>query len=309
MNADDYLARLRRQLKGFPPDQQDEILAEIAAHLEDGAADPAFGEARVLAEMGAPGDMGSGFHSVYRPNRWLDFVLIFAPIYLFYPQLNTFYRWFTGDAMYQDEAGLYAFSIRAVIVLGLVMAMIAVQRRSLLLFAFWVPDVITRLINLMTQRSRWQPDLASARAALLETLLACALLLGLSYWLARTLWKNRSNLLIVLFALQPLIGMLLGYLTTRYSQAWSIAPNYPVWIIGGFGVQNVLEVASLAGFVLLRPRDLRWAAFLLGTAYYSAFMFATYWPNPLPLALWALYPGVLLLFWALDLRQRAHFAV
>jgi hypothetical protein len=314
MNAEDYLDHLRRQLKSFLPEQQEEILAEIATHLEDGELDekrdpdPDARREHVLAEMGQPDDMGGGFRVVYRPNRWLDFLLIFIPLYLFYPLLNVFYNWFTGNAIIQNEAGFYAFSLRAVIVLGLVMIMVAVQRRSLVLFAFWTPDVIARLITMMTRESRWRPDLTSFRPAVLETLLAYALLAGLGYWLARTLWKNRANLLIMLFALQPLIGALLGYLTTHYSLEWSVMPNYPVWTIGGFGVQNLLEILSLAGFILLPSRDLRWAALLLGMANYTVMMIYAYWPNMMLVVLWGSYSALLLVLWMFDLRQHGRLA-
>ena len=75
MSRDDYLNRLRAQLKGFLPEQQEEILAEVAAHIEGGEEDesrepdPDARRARILSEMGSPEQMGAGFREVYRPNR------------------------------------------------------------------------------------------------------------------------------------------------------------------------------------------------------------------------------------------------
>lgn len=314
MNAEDYLDRLRGQLQSFLPEQQAEILAEIATHLESGEQDEARGadavsrQARVLAEMGAPRDMGDGFHAVYRPNRWLDFLLIFAPLYVVYPLLNVAYNFLTNGQIYYDHAQFFAFSLRAVILLGLFMLIVSLWRRSLLLFAFWAPDVITRLITLVTRETPPAADLTIRSLAALQYLLAGVLLCGLAYWLTRVLWKNRANLLIVLFALQPLIGSLAGYITTAYGSTAGIAPQYPYWTIAGFSAQALLEIVSLAGFLLLRSRDLRWAALLLGMGNYTTMMVYAYWLHPLPVTVWMAYSAILLLLWIIDLRQRGRLA-
>ncbi len=310
MDAGDYLERLRGQLRGFYPEQQDEILAEIASHLEDGeqdetrGPDPAARRERVLAEMGTPDQMGGGFRAVYRPNPWLDFLLIFVPVYLFFPLIDVLYNLFTRGGIYRDEGQFFGFTIRAVILLGLAMLFVSARRRSLLLFAFWAPDVIARLVSLISREGRWIPGLSGGWFSLVETLLADLLLIALTYWLGRTVWKNRGNLLIVLFALQPIIGSLFGYVTTSYGLAHSISPDYPNWRMGGFGVLNILEVASLAGFILLRPRDLRWAAFLVGMGNYTALMVYAYWPNPVLISLWMSYTAVLVVLWAVDRWRR-----
>jgi hypothetical protein len=312
MNAGDYLENLRGQLKGFLPEQQEEILDEVASHLESGAddetrgSDPMIRQEDVLAEMGTPGEMGGGFQAVYRPNRWLDFLLIFVPVYLVYPLLNFLYNLFSDGSIYHSESRFYAFSLRAVIVLGVVMVIVAIQRRSLLLFAFWIPDVICRLVVLISRESpeTFTPgvDLLSA----LEMWFAYILTFGLAYWLARNVWRHRSNLLIVLFALQPIIGTVFGYITSGYILAQGITPNYPNWSVAGIQVQSMMELISLAGFVLLRSRNMRWAALLLGMGNYSAMMVYAYWPNPLLISLWALFGAVLLIFWNIDLRRRVN---
>ncbi|HEY9088239.1 MAG TPA: hypothetical protein VIO36_08730 [Anaerolineaceae bacterium] len=314
MNADDYLDRLRGQLKNFLPEQQADILAEIATHLESGEQDETRGadadarQAHVVAEMGSPRDMGDGFQAVYQPNRWLDFLLIFVPLYVVYPLLKVGYNFLTNGPIYYDNALFLAFSIRVAIVLGLVMLIVAQRRRSLLLFAFWSSDAITRLIALISREALPAADLTTRPAAVLHSVLGWALLCGLAYWLTRVLWKHRANLLIVLFALQPLIGSLAGYITTTYALTAGVAPQYPYWTVAGFSAQGLLEIVSLAGFVLLRSRDLRWVALLLGMGNYSMMMAYAYWPHLLPVAVWMLYSAIMLLLWIIDLRQRGRLA-
>lgn len=313
MSVDDYLNRLRAQLKGFLPEQQDEILAEVAAHIEEGERDDREPDLvarrqRILDEMGSPADMGAGFRDVYRPNRWLEFLLIVIPAYLFFPLINVLYNLFTRGGIYRDENQFFGFTIRAVILLGLVMLFISIRRRSLLLFAFWAPDVIARLVSLISREGSWLPSLSGGLYSLVETLLADLLLIALTFLLSRTVWKNRANLLIVLFALQPIIGTLFGGFTTQYGISNGIYPHYPNSILFGEVFNNVLEITSLAGFILLRPRDLRWAAFLLGMGKFTAFMVISYWPNPLLVTVWASYTAILFVMWAIDGRRRLHLS-
>src|SRR5512146_238944 len=84
MNADDYLQRLDRQLKDFPAEDRQDLLDEIASHLESGQQDPHLGdeaqrEHKVLAEMGAPEQMGRGLRGLYRPNRLVDLLWLYIP--------------------------------------------------------------------------------------------------------------------------------------------------------------------------------------------------------------------------------------
>ena len=73
MNAEEYLASLRGQLKGFSEVEQADILDEIAAHIESGAEDPALGanaeerQAHLMSEIGSPEQMGRGLRQVHHP--------------------------------------------------------------------------------------------------------------------------------------------------------------------------------------------------------------------------------------------------
>lgn len=309
MNADEYLGQVRRGLKGLMPEEQEKIIAELASHIESGQEDSSRKEEQTMAEMGTPKDMGKGFHSVYRPNRWVDFLLIIVPIYLITPLLAAAYWRIAGPAIDWNQEIYMGMSIRFALLIALVMTIVAAQRRSLLLFAFWSPDALARLITLITREQRWQHAFDPVRGGMvvLESLLYLAVLLGIFFWLMRTVWMNRTNYLIVIFALQPLIGTLVGWATTSYGLANGIIPQFPNWRMGVYNVQIVIEVLCLAGFVLLRPRDLRWLFFFIGMVYYGVIMVVAYWPNLVPVGLWLLYVTLVAILWGLDLTTRRHF--
>ena len=65
------------------------VCEDIAGHIgmdqnDPGfAADPEARSQRLAAEMGSPGDLSRALRNVYRPSRWLDFLLVVFPTIFF----------------------------------------------------------------------------------------------------------------------------------------------------------------------------------------------------------------------------------
>jgi hypothetical protein len=89
--ADTFIEQLSHHLKQFSGVQRQDILDEIASHFEAGQNDPQLGstpeerKTNLMNEMGSPSELGQGLRNVYRPNRLVDFLLVFIPVYLLFP--------------------------------------------------------------------------------------------------------------------------------------------------------------------------------------------------------------------------------
>jgi hypothetical protein len=313
---DDYLLRLRRQLKGFSPEEQEDLMAEIRSHIESGQNDPALGDApdrrgeRLMAELGSPEDLGKGFKSVHRPNRWLDFVLIFVPAYALIPGLLPLAYILLGRATPPSElsAPVLALSIRLAVILGLALCLAGFWRRSTLLLAFWIPDVVTRLFTQLLRENFTGEVSAYQPVHPLENWVWGLLWIAMLAWLARFLWINRQDALMLLFASLPLWQSIINLGAYEYARANGItlAPIY--WNLFGISnLENLIGIASLAGFCLFSRRSLRWLSLLLGVAYFSFMAIARYWSVPVLAAWGSLLALLLIAAWLYDRRKRPAF--
>jgi hypothetical protein len=309
-STDPYLRDLRAQLKGFSEKEQAAILDEISDHIASGEEDPNPGRGERMAELGSAQDMAQNFKNVYRPGRWIDFLLIFIPVYLLMPLILPILQRVLGSGDAWNGIVLRT-DIRVTVGLGLLFALWALKRRSAVLLAFWVPDVMTRIIVLMTREQRWRigNEVVGGATSWMESLAWYVALLGLAFWLGQIVWRNRRDILILLFALQPFIVTAFNVGTFAYASAYALDPHYPNWAIRGIGLINLTEMISLAGFCLLRSRNLRWLAFSSGMLCFATWMSAAFWPNLLLVGLWGSVWFIFLGGWWYDGRSRTGTAL
>jgi hypothetical protein len=207
---DEYLQSLQEQLKGFPPEDQAALMEEIKSHLESGENDPAMGKdkeerrKKLMNELGSPQDMGKGFKALYRPNRFVDYLLIAIP-YTLSLSLTALYLSFRPQYPWMD--------IRLNVLVDFALIAIGLWRRSALLTLFWINLAVMQLLYIVLQ-GFWQPTWYFG----LQTILWAVLLAVLLALFGQIVWKNRHDALIVVYALLPLSMELLG------TAVWSIQP-------------------------------------------------------------------------------------
>ncbi len=258
---EDYLHALRKELKGFPPEEQAALLEEVASHIESGESDANMGKAaegrtnKLMHELGSPEDMGRGFQSIYHPNRFVDYLLLAIP-YVLSLYLVEIYLRFRPQYPWMD--------IRINVVFDLLLIAIAYGRRSVLLKLFWINLAITQLLFIVLQ-GVWQPYWYFGTQTGLWAVLLAALLILYGF----TVWQNRRDTLLVVYALLPLSMELLG------SALWSIEPvSYDFNPLDrsllriflqfqGENVQLYITLVSMAVFFLASNREVRWLALLL----------------------------------------------
>ncbi len=306
MAFNDYLARLGRQLKGFSEEEKAALLEEIGNHIESGqqeVREGGSGDVALLAELGSPEALGQGFKRVHRPNRWLDFLLVVIPIYLFFPLIQALIiKFIYPSSNYVAPSQATWLDIRVEILIGIAFVGISLVRRSPLLAAFWAPDVMTRLVALMTRENRWWIGYGknSSQLSLLESIVWYLVLLGVTYTLVRLLWRNRTDLLLIFFALAPLFETAANLGGYSLAAAYGLTPKF----FDIFVIYWITGVISLAGIFLARRRTLRWLGLALGYAAYSVEMALGYEPRPALIAVWCLPLAAALFGWWMDSRQR-----
>jgi hypothetical protein len=311
MNADDYLQRLEGQLKDFPTEDRQDLLAEIASHLESGQQDPALGdkperEARVLSEMGTPEQMGRGLRGLYRPNRLIDLLWLLIPdliasqvIYLVVANL---YPVFTREPVAADPQ-LY-LSIRLVVILGLICTLVGWKRRSMPLLIFWLTATVGSVASLMTREHRWAPGTETIPGTAWEGLLFYAILAVLLVWLVRTLEQNRFDPLLVVFAALPL-----GLTGVNYAAALTaLNLNLTRDLLFHNSTEFYLVgwLSGIALFFLAQNRDLRWLGLVLISTTYAIAPLAQYGFYLPIIGLYGALIAIVFIGWALDLRHRGR---
>lgn len=253
---EDYLEALQEQLKGFPQAERTALLEEIQSHIESGEADGKLGKSaqqrsdRLMNELGSPEVMGKGFNAVYRPNRLVDYLLVAVPFAL-YPLLNMLYSRFTPP-----------LDLRSDILVHLPLIGIGLWRRSPLVASFWITAVAPGLLYIVTQGfwdSYWYFGL--------QTVLWAILFAALVFLLGLIVWRNRRDLLTVLFALLPLCVLVMGVLLwiihpmSYNSYNWADRSLLHIFLeIEGRGLSFYTVFPLMALFFLPRDRGVRWVA-------------------------------------------------
>jgi len=307
---EDYLAQVRRQLKGFPAEAQAAILDEIASHIESGQADPGVGEARVMAELGAPEQLGRELRGIHRPSRLVDLLLALGPYFLLSPLVALVVGYFYGPMVEWSPSSPYLYlGGRISVLLAILLALVARQRRSAPLTLFWLSTGLATLVSVMTRETRFLPGLARIPGSLVESLLLYAVLLALFAWLAWVLKQQLFDGLLVVFALLPLLLAAANYSTGQVLLRGDIP--HPPGLALPFGLLGILAhqaawAVGMALFFLFPQRDARWLGLLLMDLYSVYPNLSAYRASPAILLIWSAFAALVLLAWGWDLGRRGR---
>ncbi|MEJ2598858.1 MAG: hypothetical protein P8Z00_11030 [Anaerolineales bacterium] len=314
MTPEEYLNQLREQLGSFSPEEQSCLLAEILSHIESGEEDPDLGRdpqsrrQRVMAELGTPEQMGSGFKQVHRPNRLLDFLIAFIPSLFIFPLISSFvFLFLTAFAGPEPATTPPALIIigQASVLVSASLTLVSLWRRSVWLLLFWIPTTALYIISLLVYEQRWRFLGGGPASNMFESVIWYGLLLGLALAFIRLLWRNRANPLLVTFALLPILMTLTKSLLYLLSTAIGITyANPSITSSPEFTLINQLAgVAWIPLFFIPLNRRVRWLALALSTlvflmkwGYLSGFHVLPVLFSTLPLL-------VVLLGWRLDKRD------
>jgi len=88
---------------------------------------------KLMNELGSPKAMASGLKAVYRPDRFIDYLLILIP-YFFYPYLNLLYNSLTPKYSWVD--------VRLDVAIHLPLIAIGLWRKSAPLTLFWTTILV-----------------------------------------------------------------------------------------------------------------------------------------------------------------------
>ncbi len=261
---EEYLRSLQQQLKSFPAEERIAIMAELRSHAESAEADLRMGNdpeqrrSKLMKELGSPADMGKGFLALYRPNRFVDYLLVAIP-YVLSRYVHDLYLLLQPQYPWMD--------IRLNVLFDLVMILVGLRRRSALITLFWIPLAVFEILYVVLQ-GVWQPYWYSYWDFGLQTVVGVILLLGVAALLGQIVWKNRHDALIVVFAVLPLGMELLG---TAFGSIRPVSYIYNpldrsllvifLTMLGG-NAQLYGTLATIAVFFLASNRDVRWASLL-----------------------------------------------
>lgn len=253
--TEEYIQSLRKQLQGFPAEEQDALIEEIRSHIESGEEDPKLGKdadqrrKRMLDELGSPKDLGRNFKTIYHPNGLIDFLLIFVP-YLFYPLLNNFYNNLLPVYQWAD--------VRLDILIHLPLIAIGLWRKSAALTLFWVIVIVNQLFFIVLQTNGYYGIQSIIWALLLLALLALA---------GYVILKYKNDLQILTFGLMPLTMCVLGnVLSTLNLTDYSLGTVSRSLVLVYSYVNNMAFyglMAAMALFFLPANRQVRWLGLVL----------------------------------------------
>ena len=253
MTPDEYLQALRKKLKGFTHLDKTALVEEIASHIESGEDDPRLGKdptqrrQKIMSELGSPGQMAKGFHRIYQPGGFIDYLLIAIPYLLNLP-INLLLVSLMPKYPWAD--------VRLVMVFHLVLVAIGLWRRSTLLTVYWLADIAIQLMGvLLYAKSYYGP---------LQTVLWCLVLAALIFQLGRLVWQNRRDLLIVTFALLPILmgGLALALGMIVHGNTYSYEPLEIFFFHLYLNTANYIdyvELIALVPFFIVRDRNVRWS--------------------------------------------------
>jgi hypothetical protein len=311
MTPEEYLDQLRKQLEGFSPEERASLLDEITSHIESGEEDPTRGRdsqerlQRVMAEIGSPEQMGSGFKQVYRPNRFLNVLIAFLPSLFLLPLVQPLTLLILGTFVGPEPVPTSLWlgtSIRASILISGFLILLSLWRRSVWLLLFWIPETVAHLITLLSREGRWALLNQASTANAAESAIWYVLLAGLTLAFIRLLWVNRRNFLLVNFALLPILMVATGYLTFLLATTMGFSYIDPTSSTEFIIVNELANVAWIPLFFIPLRRNVRWLALAL-----SALFFLLKWDylfglHALPILLSAIPLLIVAIGWRLDVR-------
>lgn len=259
MTPEEYLRIFSQQLQGFSPEEQASLLEEIGSHIESHeedlrtAKDPEVRRNKMMSELGSPQEMGKRFKMIYRPDRFIEFLLVAIP-YLLYPFVNV---------MLQKMFGV-EYVVRAEVILYSILILVGLWRQSILTTLFWTTMIVTQTISMLL--------VGYAFYGSLQSILWFVFAIGLTFLIGQIVWQNRSDLLTVVFVGVPLlmcaygsvfilldpqnVGSQLGVLDKLLLDIYIKSGDGGYF--GYFGY-----ILAIALFFLVTNRDIRWLALAL----------------------------------------------
>jgi len=255
----DYIQGLRQQLKDFSREEQEAFIEEIRSHIESGEDDPRMGKdleqrrSKLMAELGSSKEMGRNFKAIYRQNKWIDFLWVAIPYFL-YPYLNMLYVSLLPKYSWAD--------VRLDILIHLPLIAIGLWRRSAAVALFWIATLSTQIAGMLM--------ITGGFYGTVQTVFWFILMLGLIALLGYIAWQNRQDVLIVFFALLPWIMCTVGsFFVIIHPGAVAIYGPVDKFLlkiyidIAGFGggyLPYYGTLTAMALFFLTTNRDIRWLA-------------------------------------------------
>ncbi len=259
MTPDEYLRIFSQQLKDFSPAEQASLLEEIGSHIESheedlrATKDPEERRKIIMSELGSPNEMGKRFKLIYRPDRFVEFLLAVVP-YLLYPFVTV---------MFQKVFGA-EYVVRAEVILYSSLILVGLWRRSILITLFWATMVFTQIISMLL--------VGFAFYGSLQSILWLAYAIGLLLLIGQIVWQNRNDLLTVVFACLPLLICAYGSVFVlshpqNISSQLGIVDRLLLNIYirsgegGYFGYFG--HILAITLFFLVTNRDIRWLALVI----------------------------------------------
>ena len=292
MTPDDYLQALREKLKSFSHTDRAVLVEEISSHIESGEEDPKLGKdpgqrrEKLMAELGSPGDMVKGFKMIYQPDGLIDFLLVAIPL-LINTSLNLLLVRLMSTYPWAD--------VRIVILVYLLIMAVGLWRRSRLLTLYWLPRLTVQILGVVLFTG------AFAYYGRVQTVSLTILFAVLLFLLGRLVWQTRHDILIIIYALLPLIIGVLSILNANILRSqMSLLDISTYTILDKIPFLGLVDYGMLALFFFGTKRDIRWAAYMVNAVLIGSFISQ---PN---FFLWIILPLAIVSFgWLMD-RYKRH---
>jgi hypothetical protein len=325
MNKKEYLERLNSELKGFSPQEKAVFIEEIGAHIEEGQADNQLGDdgqarnQKLMDEMGSPNEMGHRLKEVHRPNRWIDFLLVFIPSEIIMALILIVSSILLSNlapiiSSYASQPYWMA-TIRISFILTILMAIIARQRRSVSLLLYWLPQAVITTFSLLFRKKRWelQSPFNNSLIGIIESLFWVIILVILFSWLVYTLSTNRNNPLLIVLAIIPFLIMFGNMSRNSYISIASfpngyVLPNLNVTHVLGFpiGLYQISEFIWPLLFYVFSNKQVRWIGLFFYAVPISMMNLVASISYPRLIVIWMVPSLIVIVGWFVDRLRSTH---
>ncbi|MCP5100610.1 MAG: hypothetical protein GY943_34100 [Chloroflexi bacterium] len=251
-----YLQELQDSLHGMSSEKQDEIMAEVEAHIEDGLADGRFATTpnKLRQELGSAEEMGRGITAVYTNRRWLKILILLLPYFILQlPFLFQISFEHIPSPAYDNY--VTAYSILNLIIFAPVFYA-SLRLRSFEIGLWWASFIVARsLIPLLTAPIWRLLEVSGTDVNWQDWVEAIAISLPF-FWL---LWHVKHKALLLVFGTLPLT---LGAVFQLY-QLYETGFPSPLWELWEYrDVEQILRLFMWCGVVLFyflaQDRWMRW---------------------------------------------------
>ncbi len=315
MNINDYLTRLKNEIRDLSPEEKSMIVDELSSHFDEGQADPVLGIDeisrlnRLENEMGDPQDLARRLKHIHHPNRWLEYLVIIIPQVFILPLIY----WvisviFASNGSIETAQDLFLFiSIRTSIIIQMCLVVVGIflykRHGTLTSLLFWLSSVWLSIFSMCYREERWifPGSYNQSIGGMAESIFWNLALIGLLLWLSRILWKMRDPLWFTLVAL-PFITTLGNLVTGQVLLSGKFLGGYslPNWRLGWFGLLQIVTVIWPALFIFPKQRLFRWFALLVNITPFALMNLIASSRYPYLIALWGLPIALVVANWIFD---------